>query len=171
MSWVLIWHGNWMTRDSSLSLLHESAEFSWLVPPTTADYRRWAGYGQLSEVHSSFCVSISSSGQQFAGAAQTTHSTTLQSEGLYRGYLLMGIWSRGGSCEPNPPVNGYSSLLATHRADVAKCRQWRGYTWQNWWPSYSQHLVSLYIETMLHFTEKKVKEMLSKSIPRHVRLV
>lgn len=96
MSWVLIWRGNWMTRDSLPSLPHESAEFSWLVPPTTAAYRRWAGYGQLSAAHSSFCVSISSSGRQFEGAAETTHSPTLQWKGLYGGSFLMGIWSRVG---------------------------------------------------------------------------
>lgn len=43
VSWVLIWCCNWMTRDSSPSLPHESAEFSWLLPPTPADYRHWAG--------------------------------------------------------------------------------------------------------------------------------
>lgn len=123
MSWVLIWRGNWMTRDSSLSLPHESAEFSWLVPPTTADYRRWAGYGQLSEAHSSFCVSISSSGQQFQGVARTTHRPTLQSKGLYGGNFLMGIWSRGGLCEPNQPINGYSSFLAT--CNGVLLRQWQ----------------------------------------------
>lgn len=49
----------------------------------------------MSQAHSSFCVSISSSGCQFSGAAQTTHSTALQSEGLFRQYLLIGICGIG----------------------------------------------------------------------------
>lgn len=45
-----------MIRDSSPSFPHESAEFSWFVPPTTADYHLWAEYGQLSQTHSGFCI-------------------------------------------------------------------------------------------------------------------
>lgn len=136
MSWVLIWHSNWMTRDSSPSLPHESAEFSWLAPPTSADYRRWAGMANcLRPIQVLFVSPSHHPDASFQGAAETTHSPTLQSEGLYRGHLLMGIWRRGGSCELNQLINGHSSFLARRKevllgsdgTDKAKCRQSRGF--------------------------------------------
>lgn len=151
MSWVLIWHSNWMTRDSSPSLPHESAEFFWLVPPTSADYRRWAGMANcLRPIQVLFVSPSHHPDASFQGAAETTHSPTLQSEGLYRGHLLMGIWRRGGSCELNQLINGHSSLLArrkeilsgSNRADKAKCGQWMGLSKQDWWLVKSQ--VSLF---------------------------
>lgn len=93
-----------MTRDSSPSLPHESAEFSRLVPPTTAACHHWAEYGQLSQTHSGFCIAVSSSGQQIEGVARTTHSSTSQSKGLYGGYFLMPIWIQGGLHVPNLPI-------------------------------------------------------------------
>lgn len=114
-----------MTRDSfPQSFPHESAEFlprpgQRLPWPLTAGAKR--GYGQLSESHSTFfcvCVCVSLHlifrGRQFErGGTDHTHRPTLQSKGaLWRKFLNGNMKPGAGSCEPNQPINGHSSLLA-----------------------------------------------------------
>lgn len=106
-----------MIRDSSPSLPHESAEFSWLVPPTTADYHLWAEYGQLSQTHSGFCIIFRTT--DWRGGPDHTHNTPSQSKGLYGGSFLMPVWIQGGLLVPNFPIRELPFIQ--HLFGVLKC--------------------------------------------------